>query len=164
MDGAGELVEFTAVEVQTIDTTGNYRTARDSLLNRREVVSDTAGFNWENVSKRIIPQIIYKGQVLQREELCRTGLCFVCPHPIYERVLRRLGGRERLPVFPAQPASIHFVSYDYTDAEIADGLIRPLDVIEQHCTTVYKIQEAFSALNLPEGNVYRDAIMRSLYS
>ena len=164
LDGTGQLVEFTAIEVQTIDTTGNYRTARDTLLRQREIVSDTAGFNWENVSKRIIPQIIYKGQVLQREELCRTGLYFVCPHPVYERVLRRLGGKERIPRFPTQPASIHFVSYDYMSTDIADGLIRPLDVIEEHCTTVYKIQEAFSAMNLPEGNVYRDAILRSLYN
>jgi len=164
LDGNGELAEFTAIEVQTIDTTGNYRTAREELLKRRAVIVDTVGFNWENVSKRIIPQIIYKGQVLQREELCRTGLYFVCPNPIFERVLRRLGGKERLPKFPAQPASIHFVSYDYTDAEISDGSIRPLDLIEKHSTTVYKIQEAFSALNLPEGNVYRDAIMRSLYN
>lgn len=44
-----------------------------------------------------------------------------------------------------------------------DGRIRPLDVIEEHCTAVYKVQEAFSAVNLPEGNVYRDAIMKSLY-
>jgi len=164
IDGNGDLVEFTAIEVQTIDTTGNYRTARDELLNNREIVADTVGLNWENVSKRIIPQIIYKGQVLQREELCRTGLYFVCPQPIYERVLRRLGGKERIPKFPTQPASIHFVSYDYVDTEFADGNIRPLDVIEEHCTTVYKIQEAFSAMNLPEGNVYRDAIMRSLYN
>ena len=164
IDGNGDLVEFTAIEVQTIDTTGNYRTARDELLNNREIVADTVGLNWENVSKRIIPQIIYKGQVLQREELCRTGLYFVCPQPIYERVLRRLGGKERIPKFPTQPASIHFVSYDYVDTEFADGNIRPLDVIEEHCTTVYKIQEAFSAMNLPDGNVYRDAIMRSLYN
>jgi len=164
LDGDGALVEFTAIEVQTIDTTGNYRTARDALLERREIVPDTVGFNWENVSKRIIPQIIYKGQILQREDLCKTGLYFVCPHPIYERVLRRLGGKERIPRFPVQPASIHFVSYDYdSQADIADGVIRPLDIIEEHCTTVYKIQEAFSAMNLPEGNVYRDAIMRSLY-
>ena len=165
LNGDGELVEFTAIEVQTIDTTGNYRTARDMLLSKREIVADTVGFNWENVSKRIIPQIIYKGQVLQREDLCKTGLYFVCPHPIYERVLRRLGGKERIPRFPVQPASIHFVSYDYeSQSNAADGVIRPLDIIEEHCTTVYKIQEAFSAMNLPEGNVYRDAIMRSLYS
>jgi hypothetical protein len=163
LDGFGELVEFTAIEVQTIDTTGNYRTAREELVNHRVLVADTVGFNWENVSKRIIPQLIYKGQILQREDLCRTGLYFICPQPIYERVLKRLGGKERIPKFPTQPASIHFVSYDYMDTINADGVIRPLDVIEEHCTTVYKIQEAFSAMNLPEGNVYRDAIIRSLY-
>ena len=163
LDSQGELSEFTAIEVQTIDTTGNYRTARDELLKRREIVDDTVGFNWENVSKRIIPQIIYKGQVLQREELCKTGLYFVCPRPIYDRVLRRLGGKEKIPRFPTQPASVHFVSYDYANEEKIDGVIRPLDVTEEHCTTVYKIQEAFSAMNLPDGNVYRDAIIRSLY-
>lgn len=80
LDKKGELVEFTAIEVQTIDTTGNYQTARESLLRKREIISDTVGFNWENVSKRIIPQLIYKGQVLQREDLCRTGLFFVAPY------------------------------------------------------------------------------------
>jgi len=164
LNGKGELVEFTAIEVQTIDTTGNYRTAREKLLNTREIVSDNVGFNWENVSKRIIPQLIYKGQVLQREDLCRTGLYFVSPQPVFERVLTRLGGKERIPVFPTQPASIHFVSYDYANAsDIKDGVIRSLGLVEEHTTTVYKVQEAFSALNLPEGNVYRDAIRRSLY-
>ena len=164
LNGKGELAEFTAIEVQTIDTTGNYRTARRTLLDTREIVPDTVGLNWENVSKRIIPQIIYKGQVLQREELCNTGLFFVCPQPVYERVLTRLGGKDRLPRFPSQPASIHFISYDYVNEESTDGAICSLDILEEHCTTVYKIQEAFSALNLPEGNVYRDAITRSLYA
>jgi hypothetical protein len=160
----GELVELTAIEVQTIDTTGNYRKGRTALLSNREVVDDTVGLNWENVSKRIIPQIIYKGQVLQREDLCKTGLYFVCPQPVYERVLNRLGGKDKLPKFPVQPASIHFISYDYERcATVPDGVIRPLNVVDEHCTTVYKIQEAFSSLNLPEGNVYRDAIRRSLY-
>lgn len=163
LNSSGELIEFTAIEVQTIDTTGNYRTARKALMNQRTIVSDTVGFNWENVSKRIIPQLIYKGQVLQREELCRKGLYFVCPFPIYERVLKRLGGKERIPKFPMQPASVHFMSYDYTNISSTDGSICPIGVTEEHCTTVYKIQEAFSAVNLPEGNVYRDAIIRSLY-
>lgn len=165
LDSQGDLVEFTAIEVQTIDTTGNYRTARKKLMEEREIVSDTVGFNWENVSKRIIPQIIYKGQILQREDLCRTGLFFVCPQPVYERVIDRLGGRGKLPVFPVQPASIHFLAYDYCNEEVAQkGIILPLGIKEEHCTTVYKVQEAFSALDLPEGNVYRDAILRSLYS
>lgn len=163
LDKKGELTEFTAIEVQTIDTTGNYRLSREALLNGRKIESDTVGLNWENVSKRIIPQLIYKGQVLQREDLCKTGLFFVCPNPVYERVLNRLGGKERIPRFPTQPASIHFISYDYLNERPRDGKIVPLGIIEEHCTTVYKVQEAFSAMDLPEGNVYRDAIRRSLY-
>ena len=162
LDENGELAEFTAIEVQTIDTTGNYREARTALLENRSVISDTVGLNWENVSKRIIPQLIYKGQVLQREDLCRTGLFFVCPKAVYDRVLNRLGGRERIPTFPTQPASIHFVAYDYTEPP-RDGSITQLGIVEEHCTTVYKVQEAFSSMNLPEGNVYRDAIRKSLY-
>ena len=165
LDGEGELKEFTAIEVQTIDTTGKYSAAQKALKKDRTIVADTVGLNWENVSKRIIPQIIYKGQVLQREELCRTGLYFVCPTPIYKRVLNRLGGKDKIPTFPTQPAAIHFVAYDYVKpfGDVPKGSIVPLGVIEEHCTTVYKVQEAFSAVSLPEGNVYGNAIRKSLY-
>jgi len=164
LNEAGELVEFTAIEVQTIDTTGTYQNARKALLDRHAIEKDTVGLNWENVSKRIIPQIIYKGQVLQREELCKSGLYFVCPKPVYDRVLERLGGKDKLPQFPTQPAAIHFVAYDYLhDIPVEDGKIKPLGIVEEYCTTVYKVQEAFSAVDLPEQNVYRDAIKRALY-
>ena len=101
--------------------------------------------------------------MLQREELCRSGLYFVCPKPVYDRVLDRLGGKGKLPQLPTQPAAIHFVAYDYLTDEVEDGQIRPLGIIEEYCTTVYKVQEAFSAVDLPDQNVYRDAIKRSLY-
>lgn len=164
LDGKGQLVEFTAIEVQTIDTTGNYQTARKVLTSNRDVISDTVGLNWENVNKRIIPQIIYKGQVLQREDLCKAGLFFVSPLPVHERILERLGGKDKIPRFPYQPASIHFMAYDLVEHKSdKDGEIMKLGLLEEHCTTVYKVQEAFSAVTLPEGNVYRDAILRSLY-
>ena len=162
LDASGDLSEFTAIEVQTIDTTGNYQAARESLLSERIIKEDTVGFNWENVNKRIIPQLIYKGQVLQREELCKSGLFFVSPKPIHDRVLERLGGKEKLPKFPSQPAAIHFIAYDYEKA-YEEGKITPLSIVEEYCTTVYKVQEAFSSLTLPQGNVYRDAILQSLY-
>ena len=165
LDSEGELKEFTAIEVQTIDTTGSYQAARRALIEENRIIKDTVGLNWENVSKRIIPQIIYKGQVLQREELCRTGLYFVCPTPVYERVLERLGGQEKLPRFPNQPAAIHFVAYDYLqNVETGFGSSVPLGIIEEYITTVYKVQEAFSAVDLPAQNVYRDAICKALYT
>ena len=164
LDSEGSLKEFSAIEVQTIDTTGNYRKSREALISGRSLVSDTVGLNWENVSKRIIPQLIYKGQILQREELCKTGLYFVCPLPVYERIINRLGGSEKLPHFPNQPASIHFIAYDYDNSVITpDGQIAPLNILAEHNTTVYKVQEAFSALDLPIDNIYRDAIIRSLH-
>lgn len=165
LDGNGELVEFTAIEVQTIDTTGSYGAAQRALRVNRSIIAGTVGLNWENVAKRIIPQLIYKGQVLQREELCKSGLYFVCPTPIYNRVLKRLGGKEAIPEFPMQPASIHFIAYDYSQefGDVPQGQAVPLDVKEEHCTTVYKVQEAFSSVSLPEGNVYGNAIRKCLY-
>lgn len=164
LDAHGNLVDFTAIEIQTIDTTGNYRSARQALIDTRQIIPDTVGLNWENVSKRIIPQIIYKGQVLQREDLCSKGLFFVCPKAVYDRILERLGGVDRIPTFPAQPASINFIAYDYIDNEgTVDGCTIPLGIVDEHRTTVYKVQEAFSSIDLPEGNVYGNAIKKSLY-
>ena len=163
LDSTGVLEEFVAVEVQTIDTTGSYRNARLALLGDRKVIADTVGLNWENVSKRILPQLIYKGQVLQREDLCRKGLFFVCPTPIFNRVIDRLGGVEKLPTFSPQPASIHFIAYDFADAgDTPEGVVRPLGIANRHDTTVYKVQEAFSSISLPEANVYQKAIVQAL--
>lgn len=102
LDSSGSLTEFVAVEVQSIDTTGNYRNAINVMLQSRVDVTSTAGFNWENVSKRIIPQLLYKGNVLQREAKCKGGLFFVTPQPVYDKIMTRLGGSQGLLPYPLQ--------------------------------------------------------------
>ena len=158
----GELREFVAVEVQTMDTTGNYRPGRQALLEgKREIIRTTVGINWENVSKRIIPQLVYKGQVLQRERLCRRGLFFVCPKPVLEHILERLGGT--LPKYPDERASITFVAYDYSpSAQPQDGDILPLTVVDSLPTSVEKLKESFNNVTLDETNVYQAAIEAAL--
>ncbi|MEM6898386.1 MAG: NotI family restriction endonuclease [Pseudomonadota bacterium] len=159
----GDLVEFVAVEVQTIDTTGTYRPGYDALKQDGLVEKTTAGLNWENVAKRILPQLIYKGQILQREELCKSGLFFVCPEPVFRRIMERLGGQEALVRYALQPASITFAVYDYDfSSEPSDETLVPLKNTLNHSTTVYKVQEAFNNVTLPIENVYRDAIRRAL--
>lgn len=160
----GELIEFVAVEVQTIDTTGNYRNGYEALRASHSIVKTTAGLNWENVSKRILPQLIYKGQVLQREELCKKGLFFICPEPVFKRVADRLGGQQGLSRYPLQPASLTFLAYDYCDkAESSvDGMSLGLRQTASHSTTVYKVQEAFNNVTLPQENVYQRAILKAL--
>ena len=83
IDAAGKLLGFVAIEVQSIDTTGNYRGGAPGLSGGTAHLTgkSTAGPNWENVNKRILPQIIYKGHVLRREPLCQKGLFFICPTP-----------------------------------------------------------------------------------
>lgn len=164
LDASGVLQEFIAVEVQTIDTTGNYRNGREGLLSpERMNPATTAGLNWENVNKRILPQLIYKGQVLQREELCRKGLFFVSPVPVYQRIMARLGGAGGLVRYALQPASITFLAYEHdTPPEPPAGALVSLRALTPHSTTVYKVQEAFNNVTLPDENVYRDAIVAAL--
>lgn len=165
LDGNGALVEFTSIEVQTIDTTGNYRDSRAGLLDGRREVKSTVGLNWENVSKRIIPQLVYKGQVLQREPLCKSGLWFVTPEPIYERIVERLGGTENMAFgYAPQPGALHFLRYDYDlISPLEDGVPTPLIEIGDECTTVEQVQAAFSRVRLPEPGVYGTALKEALY-
>jgi len=163
LDAGGNLEEFVAVEVQTIDTTGNYRNGFAALLKNRSVVKTTAGLNWENVSKRILPQLIYKGQVLQREDLCKKGLYFICPEPVFLRIAARLGGNESLIRYPLQPASLTFLTYSIGFNNIVNsGCLEELTAVRSHTTTIYKVQEAFNNVTLPQENVYKAAIIKAL--
>ena len=157
----GELQDFVAVEVQAIDTTGNYRAERDAYFGGKKYdeYSD-AGMNWENVSKRILPQLIYKGHVLRRERLCTKGLFFVCPTPIYERVRQRLGGE--MLTYGFQPGALTFRWYD-VGPEVRSGQMRALLPGGQFTTTIDQVALAFtSPANLPPAGVYQEAIQAEL--
>ena len=161
----GELIEFVAVEVQSIDTTGNYRDGRSALLRSpRSIVRTTAGFNWENVNKRILPQVIYKGNVLQREQLCTKGLFFVVPDPVYVRILQRLGGEGSLLPYPLQSSSITFLSYDLdAQQQFRPGQTTPLRLVNEMTTNIGQLAQAFAGPGvMPPRDCYRDAIKTAL--
>jgi hypothetical protein len=168
IDSAGKLQQFTAVEVQTIDTTNSYRPASEAYFNSVEYGGylgknsgwTNAGFNWANVSKRILPQLIYKGYVLRREALCTKGLFFVCPTAVLKRVRSRLGGK--LLEYPVASGTITFRSYSL-GAEAPQGTQRALVLDDTFTTTVEQMAYAFvSPVNLPEMGVYERAIDRGL--
>ncbi len=143
LDASGDLISFVAVEVQSIDTTGNYRAEREALIRGVSITKpSTAGFNWENVNKRIVPQLIYKGHVLRQEPLCQKGLFFVCPTPVYEKIKERLGGGLRS--YPIQPGSLTIMWYDL-GPEVRSGEIRELENRGHLTTTIDQIALAFTA-------------------
>ncbi|NEE03047.1 NotI family restriction endonuclease [Phytoactinopolyspora halotolerans] len=160
----GSLAEFVAVEVQSIDTTGNYQDSRRHLLESgRRVAKATAGFNWENVSKRILPQIIYKGNVLQREELCQKGLFFVTPSPVYAKVMQRLGGADGLLPYPLQSSSITFMAYDIDYNNAQPGKPLQLEQSDVFTTNIGQVAQAFAGPGvMPPKDCYREAIKQAL--
>jgi hypothetical protein len=155
------LEEFVAVELQTMDTTGSYEAQVHRFLETGTVLPDKqSNINWENVSKRILPQIIFKGHVLRQEKLCKKGMYFICPSPVYTRILGRLGGTLR--TYHQQPGSLTFRQYD-VGAPVPLGSVRPLEFKGQLTTTVDQVALAFtSPSNLPEPGVYEQAIRAGL--
>lgn len=158
------LEQFVAIEVQTIDTTGNYRGSIDALRNGRQITDSSAAFNWENVNKRILPQVIYKGNVLQREQKCLGGLFFVTPKPIYERIMDRLiGNGQQLASYPLGPGAVTFLSYDPDWSSSVDGAPAPLVQTARLTTSVVQIAQAFIGVtNLPPMGAYETAIEAAL--
>jgi hypothetical protein len=157
----GEIESFVAVEVQSIDTTGNYRGERETIL-RGQAFSgfSTAGFNWENVNKRILPQLIYKGHVLRREQLCSKGLFFVCPTVVFNKIQTRLGNN--LLSYNLQSGALSFIWYN-AHSLVTHGQTRSLALGGRFTTTVDQVALAFtSPSNLPPQNVYENAIRAAL--
>ena len=162
-----DLEGFVAVEVQTIDTTGNYRKQFWDLANSfdpkvidgiDEPEKSSSNFNFENVNKRIIPQLITKGHILRREKLCTRGLFFICPTPVYDRILQRVGTLEDYPI---QSGSITFLAYSIDQSSTSEPKSLILD--SSTTTTSEQLSVAFSSpKNLPPKGVYEEAVKKAL--
>lgn len=90
---AGELVpgKFVGLELQSIDITGNYRDNWSAYKKQKEgsnslmsVPKSGHGLNWANVHKRLIPQIIRKGNIYGKSERC-AGFFFVIPESVFRK-------------------------------------------------------------------------------
>lgn len=164
----GEMEEFTAVEIQTIDTTNSYREQSEAFFKGKPFIDrrgnnpgwSNAGLNWANVSKRILPQLIYKGYVLRRERGCGKGLFFICPTAVLNKVRARLG--TKMLEYPIAAGTITFQAYDL-GPDGGPGVRRNLIKGETFTTTVEQVAYAFvSPVNLPPMGVYETAIQAAL--
>lgn len=92
VDEHGNQGDFVVVEVQSMDTTGNYDTTWADIQRYHEDSGDIIkhirptkhGINWKNVVKRLSTQIIEKGNSVRKETTCRA-FYFVLPDNVYTR-------------------------------------------------------------------------------
>ena len=160
LDHNNQLMEFAALEVQTMDTIGSYRNERQALLDGLPFNGKSAGPNWENVNKRILPQLIYKGHLLEREALCHSGLFFVCPEAVYSKIMDRLGSA--LAEYPLKNNALTFVPMRLQAAQ-TPGTPRVIEALPAITTTVQQVQIAFSSpTNLPAAGAYEKVIRTAL--
>lgn len=91
-------IDFVGIEIQSIDTTNNYR---DNFGAYAEMKNNTDtslqivplakhGLNWANVHKRLIPQIIRKGNIYSKTKRC-VGFFFILPEKVYQKFEEVLG-------------------------------------------------------------------------
>lgn len=164
---SSSLIEYVGIEVQSIDITGNYRDAWHAYnrLGQKKKVSSIPsskhGLNWANVHKRLIPQLIRKGIVYSRSNICKKGMYFIIPDIVYKKFEDVIGSD--IPIVE-QPNKNTITVFAYSLGPIAGhGEQRSIVVSRKIRFTLDEFSNRFiTGPNLPSGEELDDAIMRKL--
>ena len=161
----GNLADYAGLEIQSMDITGNYREAWTAYRNLQpntpvRIPSSKHGVNWANVHKRLIPQLIRKGAVFAKSDLCTKGLHFTLPEIVYQKfedVVGELPEQERLA------RNVLSVSTYALGQNVPHGNVRPLVSIRSERFLLDDFAQGFiTGPNLPSGRELDDAIRRVL--
>ena len=162
----GALVDYTGVEVQSIDITGNYRDAWHAFKNynpksNRAIPSSGHGLNWANVHKRLIPQIIRKGLVYSRSQFVTKGLFFIVPEIVYQKFEDVVGADiPKLNKLARNTITVHTYSLG---EEKGTGKQRDLILGRSFTFSLEEFSNRFiSGPNLPSGEELDGVIRRAL--
>jgi hypothetical protein len=161
----GKLVEYTGVEVQSIDITGNYRDSWHSYKNLTggdcTIPASEHGMNWANVHKRLIPQIIRKGAVYARSNMVKSGLYFVLPDIVYRKFEDIIG--HDIPLVDIKGKDILTIHTYELSPFVKHGEQRSMIMKRNIRFSLEEFSQRFIAgPNLPSGDQLDNAVMRVL--
>jgi hypothetical protein len=159
-----EPLDFVGIEIQSIDITGNYRDAFDAYSEIKEgrrvnEVPDAGhGLNWANVHKRLIPQIIRKGNVYSKSSRC-VGFFFILPEQVYKKFDEVLGDiAEEGSVSKDNLSVLTYV----LDAPVLHGEMRKLKHTNTKHHSLKNIAVAFSNNTDPEAPRTLERTLRNI--
>lgn len=158
----GELVDYAGLEIQSMDITGNYRDNWQAYKDlpksnaKKRIPASKHGINWANVHKRLIPQLIRKGTVFAKSEICTKGLFFVLPEIVYQRFEDVVGDLDDCEHLANDVLSVHTYALG---ADVPQSEIRTLNHIRSERFLLNDFAEGFiRGPNLPSGLELDDAV------
>jgi hypothetical protein len=164
--GANELSSqgYIGIEVQSIDITGNYRENWQAYKNIhlkkkvRSIPNSKHGLNFANVHKRLIPQIIRKGNVYRDSELCK-GFFFIIPEVVYKKFEEVIG--EIRPLANSSKTALTVMTYTLGPSG-QHGHMREVVLNRIVTHELQDIALAFIASKTPDASKELDLTMSSI--
>ena len=110
--GNTRVLNFISVELQAVDITGTYHPSYEAIINNEPTLAlkPTYGFNWANVRKRFISQIISKGF---HHHHWGTKIVAIVQESLFDEVQKHAA----IPSTTLAQASIMFLLYQFTQVE-----------------------------------------------
>ena len=156
--------DYVGIEIQSIDTTGNYREtfAAYSALKEgfqvNQIPNAGHGLNWANVHKRLIPQIIRKGNIYSQADRC-LGFFFILPEQVYKKFDEVLGNVEVQSNFNKHTLSI--LTYALGN-EQGCGSVRPIHQTMTKNHLLEDIALAFTKNTDPKAPINLDLALKNI--
>ncbi len=154
----GEVGQFLSVELQAIDITGSAFKAYQALLAGTDLDKrPTYGFNWDNVYKRYVTQLIRKGYFHHH---WKSKIVAVIPEQVYQYITSRADFIRSPDVRGAQ-VNIIFMTYQFEHDPTRPGQFRP-KLVTVEGTSHSSLQNAILYKEAPKKEAFTARIKHSL--
>lgn len=154
----GEVDQFLSVELQAIDITGSVFKAYQALRTNTDLDKrPTYGFNWDNVYKRYITQLIRKGYFHHH---WKSKIVAVIPDQVYQYITERADFM-RVSDVASPTVNIIFMTYRMGDDPDRPGEYKP-KLVTVEGTSHSNLQNAILYKEAPQKEEFCTQIKRSL--
>lgn len=154
----GEIDQFLSVELQAIDITGSAFKAYQALRAGEDLESrPTYGFNWDNVYKRYVTQLIRKGYFHHH---WKSKIVAVIPEQVYQYITARADFMRSSDVTNPN-VNIIFMTYRLEADPTRPGEYRP-KLVTVEGTSHSNLQSAMMYKDAPQRDAFTDRIKHSL--
>ena len=155
----GEIDQFLSVELQAIDITGSAFKAYQALRAGADLAArPTYGFNWDNVYKRYVTQLIRKGYFHHH---WKSKIVAVIPEQVYRYILDRAAFMTSGDVKNDPQVNIIFMTYRLEHDPTRPGEYRPR-LVTVEGTSHTNLQNAILYKEPPRRDAFTAQIKTSL--